>query len=56
MKYFVGVLVVALLAVVGDMDYADAEQQLSNYCDMVNQGHWPNYEGLDCVPENSIQQ
>lgn len=35
-----------LLALVGTMDYHDAERELEHYCEMVEAGHWPDYRNL----------
>ena len=42
---FAAVLIMALL---GERDYQDAEQQDAYFCKMVSAGHWPNYRKLDC--------
>lgn len=34
-----------LVLTVGAMDAADAERDRAVYCDMVSEGHWPDYQG-----------
>lgn len=37
------------LVVLGGMDYSDAQDQQDEYCQMVADGHWPNYSpAIDC--------
>lgn len=39
--------VVALFAIIGSMDYADQQNEASEYTSMVCAGHWPDYEQLE---------
>lgn len=41
------VLFVAFV-VVNTMSYNDAVIERDHYCQMVTEGHWPNYKGVDC--------
>ena len=34
-----------LLGTVGQSDYQEAKAAQSEYCKMVRDGHWPDYEG-----------
>lgn len=34
-----------LLGTVGQSDYEEAKAAQSEYCKMVRNGHWPDYEG-----------
>lgn len=43
------ILIVALIAMVGQMDYDDEKQQEEYYCAMVRAGHWQNYDkSINC--------
>jgi hypothetical protein len=47
----IGVIAFIFLAfgIAGHMDYEDAIQQDLHYCDMVREGHWPNFKPeIDC--------
>lgn len=33
-------------------DYQEAQDQAEHYCDMVNEGTWPNYKEIDCGEDN----
>lgn len=47
----VGIILLMILAfgIVGQMDYEDAIEQDKHYCDMVREGHWPNFKPeIDC--------
>ena len=54
MEALLGVLViglfVALMTVIGEQDYQDAQREERNTCLMVAQGHWPaeTAEGYRC--------
>lgn len=43
-------LILALLCIVGEMDYQDAKLEERATCKMVRDGHWPAYRArnLDC--------
>ena len=37
------------LVVLGSMSYSDAQDQQDEYCQMVADGHWPNFKpNIDC--------
>ena len=38
-----------IMALMGERDYHDAQQQDAYFCKMVSEGHWPNYRKLDCT-------
>ena len=40
--------IIGLLFWLGTMDYEDAMAEEDHYCDMVNEGAWPNYREVDC--------
>jgi len=43
------IFVVMAFGIVGHMDYEDAIAQDQHYCDMVREGHWPNFKPeIDC--------
>ena len=42
------VVLLILFGVVGNEGYEDELQRAENYCEMVNNGAWPNYEQRDC--------
>ncbi len=44
------ILIISLLAG-GALDCEEEERQELIYCEMVNDGHWPNYKEIDCQPE-----
>ncbi len=49
MKKILSVCVVlCLLGIVGSMDYEDEVDVVQHYCQMVKDGHWPNYENREC--------
>ncbi len=33
-------------------DYQEAQNQAEFYCQMVNEGTWPNYKDIDCEEDN----
>ena len=39
-----GAAFLAVLGIVGGMDYTDELRAAVHYCDMVNAGHWPDYD------------
>jgi len=41
-----GAAFLAVLGIVGGMDYADELRAAVHYCDMVNAGHWPDYDNV----------
>ena len=41
------VVLVALVGVVGTMDYHDAIKEAEHYAAMVCDGNWPNYKGVE---------
>lgn len=44
-----GIFIVLAFGIVGQMDYEDAIEQDRHYCDMVRDGHWPNFKPeIDC--------
>jgi hypothetical protein len=49
-KYLISALLVAAVGsmIVGSMDHKDAVMAENHYCDMVNEGHWPNFKKIDC--------
>jgi hypothetical protein len=45
----VALLLIVAFGIVGQMDYEDAIEQDQHYCDMVREGHWPNFKPeIDC--------
>lgn len=42
------VLALVCLGIVGHLDAEDAELEADHYCQMVRDGYWPNYQGIDC--------
>lgn len=45
----VALLLIVAFGIVGQMDYEDAIEQDKHYCDMVREGHWPNFKPeIDC--------
>lgn len=45
--YSVGIIF-AILAIAGSLDLKEAQDQAEHYCQMVNEGTWPNYKDIDC--------
>lgn len=43
-----------IVGLIGEEDYKDAVVEQAHYCDMVNQGHWPNYRHVDCSTPHSV--
>lgn len=41
-------LVVAIVAIVGHMDFIDQEREQRDYCRMVEMELWPNYKDIPC--------
>lgn len=41
---WMGVLILGCVAVVGNMDYADAVTEQKHYCLNVSEGIWPDYK------------
>jgi len=41
-------LAVLALGLVGQGDYEEAIRAHDHYCEMVNEGRWPNYKDMDC--------
>lgn len=37
-----------IIGFVGSMDYEDEVIAAQHYCQMVKDGHWPNYENREC--------
>ena len=52
-KYIVSIVamsaVAALFGIVGSMDYADAKAEADHYEQMVCDGYWPDYRGVNPV-------
>lgn len=50
MKFVIPVALIAaclvVLGIVGQMDYEDALAEEANYCKMVRDGVWPDYDGI----------
>ena len=44
MKYAALTLVFGALGIVGAMDVAEQESQHEHYCDMIQDGAWPDYK------------
>jgi hypothetical protein len=45
-----GAVFIIALGMVGRADFNDEIREAVYYCDMVEAGHWPNYEpGTDCA-------
>jgi hypothetical protein len=44
----VAIILFCLLGIAGHVEYEDEMKQEAFYCDMVKQGHWPNYKELVC--------
>lgn len=40
--------VLLIIGLVGSMDYKDEVAAAQHYCQMVEDGHWPNYENREC--------
>ncbi len=40
------VVLFGLLGLAGEMDYQDALREERNYCKMVREGSWPDYENI----------
>ena len=40
----IALLLIVAFGIVGQMDYEDAIEQDKHYCDMVREGHWPNFK------------
>ena len=45
----VGAIFIIGLGMVGRADFNDEIREAVYYCDMVEAGHWPNYDGTDCA-------
>ena len=48
----IALVVIAIMAVVGNGDYEEAKREEAFYCHMVAAGHWPDYKGVYalCTP------
>lgn len=49
-------IMLIIFAIVSNMDYEDELLEQQHYCDMVEQGHWPDYEEKYdevCNPEST---
>ena len=57
-QLFALVMVFAVLfGVVGSFDYQDAQASHALYCEMTQEGTWPDYDkAIDCVNEDSEKQ
>ena len=42
----IALVVIAIMAVVGNGDYEEAKREEAFYCHMVAAGHWPDYKGV----------
>lgn len=42
------VLVLLAIGTVGAFDAQDAQLEHEHFCQMVSDGYWPNYKGVDC--------
>jgi CHASE3 domain sensor protein len=47
-QLFMFSLLMLFLLIAGTMDYQDEQMLISDYCDQVAQGAWPNYKNIDC--------
>ena len=45
-KIALGMVVLCGFLAVGTMDYEDELAERELYCDMVNEGRWPDYKGI----------
>lgn len=43
-----GVLVLLAIGTVGAFDAQDQQMEHERFCQMVSDGYWPNYKGVDC--------
>lgn len=48
----IAIVVIAIMAVVGNGDYEEAKREEAFYCHMVAVGQWPDYKGIYalCTP------
>lgn len=44
-----GVAFIVALGLVGQSDFEDEIRAAVHHCEMVEAGHWPNYDGTDCA-------
>lgn len=44
-----GVAFFAALGLAGTSDFHDEIRAAVHHCEMVEAGHWPNYDGTDCA-------
>lgn len=45
----IGIFLILGFMFVNEMDYQDAIKEEQHYCDMVREGHWPEYKPeIDC--------
>lgn len=48
MKELIMYISIVIVMVFAYMDTQDRELEHNHYCDMVSQGHWPNYNNVEC--------
>lgn len=50
--------IVAAVLTAGEMDYQDARAEQAHYCDMVQAGHWPDYNrtARDHCPQTAAHE
>jgi len=41
--------VIVIFLGISKMDAKDKADQHQDYCEMVNDGHWPNYKNIECL-------
>ena len=41
-------IIIATTLIAGSLDRQEAQDQAEFYCEMVNEGTWPNYKEIDC--------
>lgn len=49
--------VLAVYAVASTMDFEDEQREFDHYCNMVEEGHWPDYKDSadDCSNVNDVR-
>lgn len=41
-------IIFCIVIIAGSLDRQEAKYQAEHYCQMVNEGTWPNYKDIDC--------